>query len=244
MASHVTALLQNTVPPVIKDHLENMVIEGILERMVLEAYQDILDQEANLDKKEERVIAHYFLLSFGLRKLSTVGSKGPRGFDGLNGTPGDHGPPGVRGRQGPVGPPGLGGCPAVDHEMARRAVELGYITEVTKELYYGSSDREYKRSIRNFHNHMVTKIMEHKKELKKAMSTQQETSQFNSGVDQNRFTRQTDYSDELRQSSIECGGVPLLPGPKGEPGVRGSPGMPGQNGLPGRPGKENRHTNN
>ena len=171
---------------------------------------------------------------FSLRKLSTVGIKGPRGFDGLNGAPGDHGLPGVRGRPGLVGPPGLGGCPILDHEMARRALELGYITEVTKELYHGSFDREYKRSVRNFHNHIVTKIMEHKKELNKAMPSQQGTSQFNSGVNQNRFTRQTDYFNKPRQFSIECGGAPGL---KGEPGVRGHPGKPGNRGIPGRPGK-------
>ena len=168
--------------------------------------------------------------------MSTVGSRGPRGFNGLNGPPGDQGTPGLRGPPGPAGPPGLGGCPSPDHEMTHRALELGYITEVTEELYYGSSDRQYKRSVRKFHNHMVTKIMEHKEELKKVMSSQQEASQLSDGVDQSRPTRETDYSDEMRESSIECGGVPIFPGPKGEQGVRGPPGIPGQNGMPGRAG--------
>ena len=38
-----------------KDHLEQLDIEVILERKVLEAHQDSLDQEEYLDKKEEKV---------------------------------------------------------------------------------------------------------------------------------------------------------------------------------------------
>ena len=166
-----------------------------------------------------------------------IGSRGSRGFDGLNGVTGDQGLPGHRGPPGPVGPPGLGGCPAPDHEMTRRALELGHITEITKELFYGSSDKQYKKSVRRFHNHLVNKIMEHKTEFKKVMSSQQTASQVKSGVDHNRLTRQAEYSAELRESSFECGGVPILPGPEGEAGVRGPPGIPGQNGIPGRPGK-------
>ena len=168
-----------------------------------------------------------------------VGSRGPKGFDGLNGAPGDQGSPGLRGPPGPVGPPGLGGCPVPDHEMTRRALELGYITEITKELYHGSSNKQYKKSVRRFHNHLVNKIIEHKKEFKKVISSYRIPSQMKSGViNQNRFTRQTESFDELRQSSFECGGVPVLPGAKGEDGVRGPPGIPGQNGIPGRPGKQ------
>ena len=169
--------------------------------------------------------------------MYSVGSRGSRGYDGLSGVPSDQGPPGRRGQPGPVGPPGLGGCPVPDHEMTRRALELGYVTEITKELYYGSSDKQYKKSVRRFHNHLVNKIMEHKKEFEKAMSSQQTASQVNSRVDHNRLTRQTEYSDELRESSFECGGVLVLPGPKGETGVRGSPGLTGENGMPGRSGK-------
>ena len=122
--------------------------------------------------------------------------------------------------------------------MTRRALEMGYITEITKELYYGSSDKQYKKSVRRFHNHLVNQIMEHKKEFKKVVSSHQTASKVKSGViNQNRFTRQTKSSDELRQSSFECGGVPVLPGAKGEDGVRGPPGLTGQNGIPGRPGK-------
>ena len=135
-----------------------------------------------------------------------------------------------------MGPPGLGGCPAPDHEMTHHGLELRYITKVTEELYYSSSDKQYRRSVRKFHNHMVTKLMEHKETLKRAMSSQQEASQLNSEDDQDRFTRQTEYSDEQRASSIECGGVPILPGPQGEAGVRGPPGIPGKNGIRGRPG--------
>ena len=168
--------------------------------------------------------------------MFALGSRGPKGYDGLNGAPGEQGLPGLRGQPGPVGPPGLGGCPAPDHEMTRRALELRYITEVTNELYHSSSDKQYKRSVRKFHNHIVTKLMEHKEKLKSTMSSQQETTQLNSEVDQDRFTRQTEYADEQRASSIECGGVPILPGPQGEAGVRGPPGLPGQNGIRGRPG--------
>ena len=135
-----------------------------------------------------------------------------------------------------MGPPGLGGCPAPDHEMTRRALELGYITEVTEQLYHSSTDKQYRRSVRKFHNHIVTKLMEHKEMLKRALSSQEEASQLNSEDDQGRFTRQTEYTDEERASSIECGGVPILPGPQGEAGVRGPPGIPGKNGIRGRPG--------
>ena len=170
--------------------------------------------------------------------MYAVGSRGIRGFNGLSGAPGDQGLPGRRGPPGPVGPPGLGGCPQPDHELVRRALELGYITEVTKELYYGSSNKQYKKSVQRFHNHLVNKIMEQKKEFKKVKSQHQEASQISNGVDHNRFTRQMKSSlDELRESSFECGGVPILPGPQGDDGVRGPPGMPGENGIPGRPGK-------
>ena len=169
--------------------------------------------------------------------VCTVGNRGSKGFYGLNGAPGDQGPPGRRGPPGSVGPPGLGGCPVPDHEMTRRALELGYITEITKELYHGSSNKQYKKSVRRFHNHLVNKIMEHKTEFKKVMSSQQTASQVKSGVDHNRLTRQTEDFTELRESSIECGGVPILTGSEGEAGVRGPPGIPGQNGIPGRPGK-------
>lgn len=156
----------------------------------------------------------------------------------MNGAPGDQGPPGRRGPPGPVGPPGLGGCPLPDPKMTRRALELGYITEVTTNLYYSSSDEQYKRSVRKFHNHIVKELIQHKEQLKEAKASQQGASQVNSEVDHNRPARQTeDSSDEQRQASIECGGVPILPGPKGEAGVRGPPGAKGQNGIPGRPGK-------
>ena len=120
--------------------------------------------------------------------------------------------------------------------MTRRALELGYISEVTKELYYGSSDKQYKKSVREFHNHLVDKIMEHKKQYKKVMASQQGTFQAINGVNHSRFTRQIELSDNLRKSSLECGGVPILPGLKGEAGVKGLPGILGQNGIPGRPG--------
>ena len=176
---------------------------------------------------------------FIIRKLCIlyIGSRGSRGFAGLNGASGDQGPPGRRGQPGSIGPPGLGGCPVPDHEMTRRALELGYITEITKELCHGSSDKQYKKSVRRFHNHLVNKIMEYKKEFKNVMSSQQTASQVNSGVNHNRLTRQTKSSDELRELSFECGGIPILPGSKGKAGVRGPPGLTGQNGMPGRPGK-------
>ena len=64
--------------------------------------------------------------------------------------------------------------------------------------------------------------MEHKTEFKKVMSSQQTASQVKSGVDHNRLIRQTEDFTEPRESSIECGGVPILPGSEGEAGVRGS----------------------
>ena len=97
-----------------------------------------------------------------------------------------------------------------------------------------TSDKQYKKSVQKFHNHLVNKIIEHKKEL---MSSEQTDSQINDGFEHSRLTRQTNFSDELRESSFECGGVPILPGPKGNDGVRGPPGMPGRNGILGRPGK-------
>ena len=174
---------------------------------------------------------------YRLRKLYAAGHRGPRGFNGLNGNPGDQGPPGYQGPPGPVGPPGLGGCPLPDHEMMRRTAELGYMTKVTEELYHSSSDKHYKQTVRTFHNHLVKKIIQHKEDFEKVMSSQQGASQINSEVDHSWSTRQTDSSAKQRESSIECGGVPILPGPKGETGVRGPPGIPGRNGIPGRPGK-------
>lgn len=184
--------------------------------------------------------------------MCIIGIKGRRGSNGLNGPPGNQGPPGYQGPPGPAGPPGLGGCPSPDHEKTRRAVELGYMTEVTKELYHSSSHGRYKESVRAFHNHLVNILSEHKKEFKKILSSQQGTSQINSEDDHSRFTRQSESEIEEREdpeieegedpeidereSSIECGGVPILSGPQGDTGVRGPPGVPGQNGLPGRPG--------
>lgn len=178
-----------------------------------------------------------FSLFYHLTNLCTVGRRGPSGYNGLNGAPGNQGPPGYQGPPGSVGPPGLGGCPLPDHEMTRRAAELGYITEVVEGLYHSSSDKHYKKAVRTFHNHLVKKIIQHKEDIEKVMSSQQRVSQINSKVDNSRSTRQMDSSAEQRKSSIECGGVPILPGPKGETGVRGPPGIPGQNGIPGRPGK-------
>jgi len=99
--------------------------------------------------------------------------------------------------------------------------ELGYITVVTEEIYNEESDKQYKESIRRFHNHLVNEYMEHKEESSK-WATEVEL--------HGRSSRQVEAEKD------DCGGVLVLPGPQGEPGVTGLPGSPGQSGVPGRPG--------
>ena len=135
----------------------------------------------------------------------------------MDGAPGDPGPIGNPGPSGPTGPPGLGGCPLPKH-ATRRMIKLGYITKITKDIYYNSPNKHYKESVRKFHNRLVEEFMQHKKDI-----------ELSSHDIYNRVNRQS-------ESSINCGGVPLLPGPKGETGVSGLVGLPGQSGIPGRPG--------
>lgn len=149
--------------------------------------------------------------------MKIAGQRGFQGFDGLDGPPGDPGPVGDRGLPGPMGPPGLGGCPLPKH-ATRRMIELGYITEVTEDMYYNSPSGQYKESVRTFHNHLVKELMRHKKDVELS----------NYGI-HSRANRQA-------ESSTDCGGVPLIPGSKGEAGVPGIVGAPGQSGIPGRPG--------
>ena len=52
-----------------KDHLEQLDIEVILERKVLEAHQDSLDQEEYLDKKEERVKLTQLFNTFWFKEI-------------------------------------------------------------------------------------------------------------------------------------------------------------------------------
>jgi len=96
--------------------------------------------------------------------------------------------------------------------------ELGYITVVTEEIYNEESDKQYKESVRRFHNHLVNEYME----TSSKWATQAE---FHV-----RSSRQVEAEED------DCGGILVLPGPQGEPGVTGLPGSPGQSGVPGRPG--------
>ena len=132
----------------------------------------------------------------------------------MDGESGDPGPVGDRGLPGPMGPPGLGGCPLPKH-ATRRMIELGYITEVTEDIYYNSPNKEYKESVRKFHNHLVEEFIQHKQEI-----------ELSGHKIHSRINRQT-------ESSIDCGGVPLIPGPEGDTGIRGLVGPPGQSGIPG-----------
>lgn len=150
-------------------------------------------------------------------KIKYIGQRGFQGFDGLDGIPGDPGPVGDPGRPGRMGPPGLGGCPLPKH-ATRRMIELGYITEITEDIYYNSLNEKYKESVRTFHNHLVKEFMQHKEHMELA-----------SHKAHSRVGRQT-------KSSADCGGVPVVPGPKGEAGVPGLAGGPGQSGIPGRSG--------
>ena len=148
--------------------------------------------------------------------LKITGQRGFQGFDGLDGTPGDPGPVGSPGIPGRIGPPGLGGCPLPKH-ATRRMIELGYITEVTEDIYYNSPNEQYKESVRIFHNHLVSEFMQHKRDIE------------SSSQEHNRVNRQA-------EPSVDCRGVPVIPGPKGDPGIPGLAGAPGQSGIPGRPG--------
>ena len=103
--------------------------------------------------------------------------------------------------------------------------ELGYITVVTEEIYDKESDKQYKESVRRFHNHLVNEYMEHKEESLKW------TTQVKSKELHDRSSRQVEAEEE-----DDCGGVLVLTGPQGEPGITGLPGSPGQSGVPGRPG--------
>jgi len=151
-----------------------------------------------------------------LLPLKFSGQKGSRGSVGLSGVSGDPGPLGDRGLPGQMGPPGLRGCPLPkDEKIKRRMVELGYITEVIEDIYYNSPDKQYKESVRKFHNHLVNEFMQHKKDIKHGIH--------------DRVNREV-------ESSIDCGGVPVIPGPTGEAGEPGLPGASGQSGIPGRPG--------
>ena len=148
-----------------------------------------------------------------------AGQKGSQGSDGLDGVPGDPGPLGDRGLPGQIGPPGLGGCSLPeDEKITRRMIELEYITEVTEDIYHNSPNEQYKESVRKFHNHLVNEFMQHKEVI--------ESSKHDI---HSRVNRQV-------KSSIDCGGVPVIPGPTGEAGVPGLRGAPGQSGIPGRPG--------
>ena len=172
--------------------------------------------------EEEKVHSStYYVATYLFFKIT--GQRGYHGFDGLDGESGDHGPVGSPGLPGRIGPPGLGGCPLPKH-ATRRMIELGYMTEITEDIYYSSPNDQHKESVRKFHNHLVNEFMQHKREVE---SSNQEIYY--------RVNRQT-------ESSADCRGVPLIPGPKGDPGVPGLPGALGQSGIPGRPGSHVYHS--
>lgn len=151
--------------------------------------------------------------------LKFIGQRGFQGFNGLDGPPGDPGPPGDQGLPGLMGPPGLGGCPLPKHEkVTRRMIELGYITEVTEDIYYNTADEQDKESVRTFHNHLVKEFIQYKEDI-----------ELSNHDTHSRVNRQA-------ESSIRCKGVPVIPGPTGEAGIPGLGGAPGQSGIPGRPG--------
>ena len=133
------------------------------------------------------------------------------GARGLPGHRGDQGPTGLRGRPGPPGPPGLGGCLLQsDNKLSRRIREVGRIFSATTELY-DSLELENQMSADEFYDY----IMKKKKDVVP-----------NHFSDKNRIIRST-------ESSTNCSGILVIPGPIGDKGV---PGLPGDDGIKGEAG--------
>ena len=146
------------------------------------------------------------------------GNKGPNGAKGLPGPRGDQGLPGLRGRPGPPGPQGLGGCPLPnDNTLSRRIRKVGHIFTTTTELY-NSLGLENQMSADEFYDYIMKK---HSFE-KDTISDHYES----------RAARST-------ESSTECNGIPVIPGPVGDQGVPGLPGDDGVKGKAGLPGMRN-----
>ena len=146
-----------------------------------------------------------------------LGSRGLRGHRGLPGPRGDQGVPGLCGRPGPPGPPGLGGCPLPDNKKLPRHVrEMGHIISTTTELY-NSLGIENQMSADEFYDH----IMEN------SFKEDSLSDHFYHGG--SRVARNT-------ESTANCSGIVVIPGPKGEQGVSGPPGSDGIRGESGLPG--------
>ena len=151
--------------------------------------------------------------------MYSSGNKGPNGANkGLPGPRGDQGLPGIRGRTGPPGPPGLGGCPLPsDNELSRRTREVGHIFTTTTELY-NTLGLENQMSADEFYDYIMKKP-----------SIEKDTVSDHVYSDESRVARST-------ESSTDCNGIPVLPGPVGDQGVPGLPGDDGMKGEPGLPG--------
>ena len=133
------------------------------------------------------------------------------GARGLPGPRGDQGQTGLRGRPGPPGPPGLGGCPLQsDNKLARQIREVGHVFSATTELY-DSLGLENQMSADEFYDY----IMKNKKDAIPNLFS-----------DKNRIGRST-------ESSTNCNGILVIPGPIGD---KGAPGLPGDDGIKGEAG--------
>ena len=144
-----------------------------------------------------------------------LGKRGPNGAPGLRGPIGNQGVPGPPGRPGPPGPPGLAGCPLPkNNKLSRRIREVGHIFSSTTELY-NSLGIENQMSADEFYDY----IMEGPKN----------TVPNYLYSDDSRAARST-------ESSTDCNGIEVIPGPKGSPGVSGVPGNDGTKGESGIPG--------
>ena len=143
------------------------------------------------------------------------GSKGSNGAKGLPGPRGDQGLPGFRGRS---GPPGLGGCPLPsDNELSRRIREVGHIFSTTTELY-NSLGLENEMTADEFYDYIMKKP-----------SFEKDTVSDHLYNEESRVARST-------ESSTDCNGIPVIPGPLGVQGVPGPPGDDGIKGEAGLPG--------
>ena len=146
--------------------------------------------------------------------MYSSGNKGPNGVRGLPGPRGDQGLPGIRGRMGPPGPPGLGGCPLPSDKFSRHIREVGHIFSTITELYT-SFGLENQMSADEFYDYVMKK-----------RSIEKNTMSDHLYSDESRVTRSM-------ESSTDCNGIPVIPGPVGDQGV---PGLPGDDGIQGKPG--------
>ena len=146
------------------------------------------------------------------------GNIGPNGAKGFPGPRGDQGLPGLRGRPGPPGPRGLGGCPLPsDNKLSRHIREVGHIFSTITELY-NNFGLENQMSADEFYDYIMKKP-----------SFDKDTVSDHLYSYESRVARNT-------ESSTDCNGIPVIPGPVGDQGVTGLPGDDGIQGKPGLPG--------